>query len=899
MRKHSLFLAAIFACSFPAANAQISGIINRYTPVSAIDTCSGRLSVADTAGFRVGAAVLLIQMQGAEISTANSPFYGIVTAMNFVGRHERAVIDSVGATDVFVEKRLSYSFSLPGRLQLVSIPQFADVTVADTLRAKPWDGLTGGVLAFDVSGTLTLNAPIVVNGAGFRGGADYVATGNTCNAITPILGYFFGLGNWRGGYKGEGIALPAPNQELGRGPRANGGGGGNDHNAGGGGGANVTNGGTGGNNADPNPFGCNGYFPGIGGYAPLSTTNRMFLGGGGGAGHSNNLMRSKGGNGGGIVLLKAGAIAGTAPAIFAQGTGAGLSLSDGAGGGGAGGTIWLDLAVPNPNLILNANGGRGGNADNNNVDRCMGPGGGGAGGRILTNAQPGIFSVTGGAAGITVNSTIGCNNSSNSGAAGELGEIQPLSTIAQGTLDYFLPQVLAAPQPDTVCAGQNALFTLLTNDGGWDLQWQVNTGTGWQDIAAGGIFVGFQSDSLLVQNPTPAQHGYLFRCRVLRAGCYEITSGAAGLFITAAPTVGFSVTTSGTTATFSNLSTNVTSYFWDFGDGTSSTLPNPMHTYATEGTFIVTLYAISACDTAVLGQTLFILLPPSAGFSVPATMAACDFVSLTFQNLSVGTALTFEWLFPGGTPNASSAANPTVVYQNSGTYTATLKVTNAAGSNMTSQSFVLTVTEAPTATFTFSGQNTGTVQFMSQTTNATNFLWNFGDPASGSNTSIVQNPMHTYTTEGDFAATLTVWNQCDTVVVQQTVSVFLPPTAGFSVPATVVGCGEAQMNFQNLSSANVVSFAWAFPGGSPASSTLENPSVAYAAPGTYTVRLIVTNTVGKDTLERTFEVEIFGLPNADFSFQTLPGGLVQFSNLSQNGDSYTWDFGDGSPQQSG
>ncbi|MFN0036203.1 MAG: PKD domain-containing protein, partial [Saprospiraceae bacterium] len=42
-----------------------------------------------------------------------------------------------------------------------------------------------------------------------------------------------------------------------------------------------------------------------------------------------------------------------------------------------------------------------------------------------------------------------------------------------------------------------------------------------------------------------------------------------------------------------------------------------------------------------------------------------------------------------------------------------------------------------------------------------------------------------------------------------------------------------------------------------------------------------------------------GLPNADFSFQTLPGGLVQFSNLSQNGDSYTWDFGDGSPQQSG
>ena len=159
--------------------------------------------------------------------------------------------------------------------------------------------------------------------------------------------------------------------------------------------------------------------------------------------------------------------------------------------------------------------------------------------------------------------------------------------------------------------------------------------------------------------------------------------------------------------------------------------------------------------------------------------------------------------------------------------------------------------------------------------------------------------MHTYTSEDNFTVTLTAWNQSDTVDSQQMVSIFLPPTAGFSVPVTIFGCGTAQVNFQNQSSTNVGSFAWSFPGGTPGSSTLQNPSVSYSISGVYTAQLIVSNTVGKDTLEKTFEVEIFDLPEADFSWQTLAAGLVQFTNCSQNGETYTWDFGDCSPQQNG
>ncbi len=733
MKNHRLLFLSVFLFILSNVQAQISGIINHYAAVTAIDTCSGKLSVSDTIGFQAGNTVLLIQMQGAQINNSNNAAYGTVTAMNGAGIYERVVIDSLSSTDIFIKNRLVQNYSPTGKVQLVSIPQFPHVIVSDTLRPKPWDGNTGGILVIEVSGTLTLNAPVVANGTGFRGGANYVAPSNGCNWFTPITGYVFGIGNWRGGYKGEGIAILNAGQELGRGPQSNGGGGGNDHNSGGGGGANVSDGGDGGRNADPAAFGCNGNFPGLGGFASPANSDRLFLGGGAGAGHTNNLLRSKGGNGGGIVLLKAAAINGSAPMIYAKGEDAGDSEGDGAGGGGAGGTIWLDLASINPDLVLNVHGGKGGSADNNNLDRCMGPGGGGGGGRILTNTIPGISTVSGGNPGITYNSTVSCNLSSNNAAAGSLGLFQPLSPLVQGNLANT-PEVLTDPLPQMVCSGQNAYFNINANSGNWNFQWQVNNGGSWQDISNNSSYLGSQSDSLMVVNPGVAFNGWMFRCKVSRPGCSSVISAAALLQVVPSPTAGFSATVNGDNASFDNLSMHTSSYLWDFGDDSTSNEVTPTHIYHLEGVYTVTLSA---------------------------------------------------------------------------------------------------------------------------------------------------------------------WNSCDTVVVQQTVSVFFLPTADFTVPATILGCDTQQVEFHNQSSANTSSFAWTFAGGNPGSSSLENPSVTYATSGMYTARLIVSNAVGTDTIERSFEVAIYQLPTAHFSSQMLPGGLVQFNNLSQNGDTYTWDFGDGSPQENG
>ena len=87
---------------------------------------------------------------------------------------------------------------------------------------------------------------------------------------------------------------------------------------------------------------------------------------------------------------------------------------------------------------------------------------------------------------------------------------------------------------------------------------------------------------------------------------------------------------------------------------------------------------------------------------------------------------------------------------------------------------------------------------------------------------------------------------------------------------------------------------WDFPGGDPATSTEEKPTVRYDAPGEYTARLtLFGSTVGGDTVA-TLRVVVFEAPTADFTYETAAGGAVQFTNRTVGSDTYSWSFGDGS-----
>ncbi len=730
----------------------ISGVINHYTTVTAIDYCQNSATVSGTANFSPGTTVLLIQMKGATINTSNSAAFGDIADLGDAGRYEKAVIASLAGNTVFFENALLHTYNTGGSVQLVDVPFYENALVTGTLSAAPWNGQTGGVLALEVSGTLTLQADLDVSGKGFRGGiADITAT-NNCNWLISINGYAYGPNDWRGAAKGEGVAAFVASQETGRGAQANGGGGGNDHNSGGGGGANINAGGKGGNNDEPSFFGCDGFFPGRGGKAISTNSVRCFFGGGGGAGHENNGVGTDGGNGGGILLLKSGVIVANGFALRANGQNAESTFGEGAGGGGGGGTILLDVSSANGALLLEARGGNGGNIDNFGLDRCSGPGGGGSGGRLLYTASVSpVNNVSGGAAGISSNSS-SCATGSNDAQAGSAGTTGAFTGIPQGLEPNLPPQIAAASEMAPVCAGDLLTIPLSVQGFGLSYRWQLNTGSGFTDIQDGSLYAGTGSSDLEISGVTESMNGYIFRLKV-SSNCFPtVFSDEIALEVVPAPQAVFSYTVSGLMASFSNGSSSASAFWWDFGDNGNSSGLNPQHTYAVGGEYTVTLLAINACDTAYTTMLVEVFLAPEAAF-VAENTEGCAPRTVVFANQSTGNYNSLLWLFPGGAPTFSNEENPLVTYAQPGEYDVTLIVIGALVNDTLTLPALVSVLPEPIADFNF--QITGNqVIFTNLSSNATAFNWDFGD----NSISTESNPQHTYALTGVYSVTLNAQN---------------------------------------------------------------------------------------------------------------------------------------------
>ena len=381
-------------------------------------------------------------------------------------------------------------------------------------------------------------------------------------------------------------------------------------------------------------------------------------------------------------------------------------------------------------------------------------------------------------------------------------------------------------------------------------------------------------------------------------GTYAVTliaGNAAGLdtivqqnavFVNSAPLAAFGVSTNGATVSLNNTTVNANSYQWNFGDNSgTSTQTSPTHTYQTDGTYTITLTATNACGTNQAFQTVTVVTPPTAGFTAAQT-SGCAPLTVQFNNQSSSNAISFQWSFPGGSPATSTLASPAVVYANPGTYPVTLIVGNPVGADTVIQAGFVVVTGGPTAAFTSSSNNL-TTSFSNTSSNATGFSWNFGDAGA---TSTAVNPTHTYAADGTYTVTLTATNACGSEVITHTVTVTSPPTAAFAAAQTS-GCAPLTVQFTNQSSNNATSFLWTFPGGLPSSSTAANPVVIYATPGAYSATLTASNTAGASSVSHTDYITVLALPTVHFE-TAVNGSGASFTNGSQNGQSYFWNFGD-------
>lgn len=615
-------LIALFCLPAVAQNTNISGVVNSYTSVSAVS--GNDVTVASSAAFSAGDRVLLIQMQGATIDETNAATFGDISNLGNAGNYEFSTVCAIpnGTTLTLIGVQRSYDAS--GVVQLVHVPQYVDATVTGTLTASPWDGTTGGILAFECSGDLTLNSDIDVEGLGFRGGT--VTTSNySCAWFSNVTDYFYDISSGEGAMKGEGIAQYISGKTGGRGPQANGGGGSNDHNGGGGGGSNAGAGGIGGERVKPSTFTCQCIAPGEGGNDLIysNAANNVFLGGGGGAGHENNpATATAGGNGGGIVIIRANTLVGNGNAINASGADVTANSADGAGGAGAGGTVLLDIPNYNTGVTVNATGGNGGNVANIGPSNCNGPGGGGGGGLLWVSPASisgGITLLnTGGANGTTI-ATIQSNctlNGANGAQPGNTGSSLTNLAIVDNACNVA-PITTSA----SICAG-DSLFLAGA--------WQTTSGT-YNDTASGTCCDTIYSTTLAINtaNLTPTASSICQGDSLFLEGAWQT---AAGVYRDTLQNV--SGCDSIIETTLATTSSYTVSNNQSICDNDSLFLEGAWQTVA--GTYVDSYLTASNCDSIV---TTTLAVNPSYFNTSNATI--CDVDSIFLEGAWQNTAGTY------------------------------------------------------------------------------------------------------------------------------------------------------------------------------------------------------------------------------------------------------------------
>jgi len=353
------------------------------------------------------------------------------------------------------------------------------------------------------------------------------------------------------------------------------------------------------------------------------------------------------------------------------------------------------------------------------------------------------------------------------------------------------------------------------------------------------------------------------------------------------PQANFTTSVNMSTVNFTNTSTDELSVLWNFGDGNSSAMSDPTHTYAMDGTYTVEITATNNCGTDTYTQTVVINNGPFSVINYD-TNSGCADLTVNFDGSASANTSSYDWSFEGGTPASSTAMNPVVEYASAGTYDVSLIVTDETTNDTLEMLNLIMVNDVPSSMATVSS-DTMTLYGIAipDATFNTVYTWDFGD----GNTAVGDTVLHTYAAENIYEVILTAENECGSTSDTSYLNLYSIPTANYSTSLTS-GCAPLQVSFTDNSTIAVTDWEWSFPGGTPNNSTQQNPTVTYADAGTYDVALIVSNPAGTDTLNSTAMITVDDVPEVAFlAVNNLT--TVTFTNQSTNATSYLWDFGDG------
>ncbi|UEG49802.1 PKD domain-containing protein [Ferruginibacter lapsinanis] len=280
--------------------------------------------------------------------------------------------------------------------------------------------------------------------------------------------------------------------------------------------------------------------------------------------------------------------------------------------------------------------------------------------------------------------------------------------------------------------------------------------------------------------------------------------------------------------------------------------------------------------------------------------SGCSPLLVQFFDNSTGTPTQWRWDLGNGT--ISFLQSPSVTYFEPGQYNVKLVIKNASGSaDSITKTSQITVFSKPSVDFTSNvtiGCYPLTVKFtdlsLAMSGTIVSRQWDFGD-GTGSDE---MNPEHIYNESGNYNVTLreTNSNGCVTTLSK---SSYIKITSGVKANftnTTPTVCGfPVTINFQNTSTGTgSLTYQWNFGDGS--TSTEESPLHTYTTGGSYTVRLITTNTSGcSDTALRSNSIAVGNIKAAFSSANEACVGTpfnLQITSLGTP-TSVKWDFGDG------
>ena len=348
--------------------------------------------------------------------------------------------------------------------------------------------------------------------------------------------------------------------------------------------------------------------------------------------------------------------------------------------------------------------------------------------------------------------------------------------------------------------------------------------------------------------------------------------------------------------TFSNLSTSGLNYTWDFGDGNSSLLENPTHSYSDSGSYLVSLMvsdSIGCSNFKQANQTIRIAKNQKLQYTVSDSVG-CDTSQIFSFNCTTDSITSWRWSFGDG--DSAMGKNHSHRYTNPGVYDIQLITMNQFGCPDTlikrDQITVQNKTSLNFNSSTNSGCKPLAVNFYPNANNQlSTFQWNLGDGRKLYGDSIST----TFDSSGTYSITLisTTNNGCvDSIVKPSFINVIGNTVASFSVDSTTL-CKNTAIQFINITTySKSCTFLWDF--GDNNTSTNKNPNHIFQDYGTYTIQLTAIDSNGcTSNFSRSLEIKEATAGFTSIESMGCKPLTVSFRDLSSTASSWLWDFGDG------